>query len=405
MHIYKLSDLVGNNNTLSLLRRGASSGKLRNVIFLHGRMGTGKSTAAEAITLTYLCESPVNGEACLACESCTNLMRAFRTSGTTMNVVKKNIPALMQDTSGKKMIALMREMFELLQNTTSKNIYILEEVHAFPKDDQRVFLEYINGMSANTTIIMTTTNLNQLLPELVSRGQAYPFVSLNTAECAHLLDRTCKKLSLKLEPSTAALLIKNCKGVARDLLKSIQFIKDTEATPDEIATFLGHITNKVFIDLIESMKSGMHSFALTVEDLVTTYSVEVLVDQFKSFLLSAMFYYGSPKTSSLTSEEGNQLQELVDTETLYKLGMMMERTHTTILGEEDLKLFLLRCRSVIQQKPASSVISESHSDAVKERIHAQEASNIEKDLRVFSESESFSSKLTPQSLMKFKERK
>lgn len=378
--IKQFSELIGNRNTVTLLQRGAANRKLKNLIILHGKMGTGKSSSAMLIVLSECCENPNNGEPCLKCPECLEKLEAFTTGRSAVNVVKKNIPALSSDPSNKSVRELVREIFEILQNPTGKNFYILEEADAFKHEDQKVFLEYINGMSANTYVIMTAMDKYKLLPELRSRGKEYSFLGITEEDAKILLDKTADKLNVKLSKESAALIIRNAKGVPRDIVESVKFVKDNYPTEDELREYLGFVSNRVFIDLLQSMNDSMFNFVKTVNGMLASYPIDLLISQFKVFILNCVYWHEDQDIEFLSKEEGEEILKITSIDNLYKIGLSLPTFSHLTVSEEDFRMILLKARLIVKGKSKSSIFQDNKVEAVKETIEAANARKEEQQL-------------------------
>lgn len=352
-----------------MIQKGAAAKRLKNFIIYYGVMGTGKSSAAHASALATYCEDLKNGNPCLRCESCLSIKRALETTGVSRRVVVKNIPALGRDNTGKSMTELIREIFVLLQDGVEVNTYILGEVHAMKLSDQRTLLEEIDRMGDNTRIIMTTTELNQLLPELVSRANAYPFFKISYGESRMLLDRTTQRLGIKLDAYTTNLLIRYADGIPRDLVRLIEFVKDNEPTIEQIHSFLGVIGNGVFMNLIGSLFGDMRGFVLAIDGLLRKFTIDKIVSQLQNFLVQAAFWLEDSESGELTKEEGTYLKGMISEDNFYKLSLMLERADTRNIGEAEFKLLMLRARNMLTSKPTNTAFKENNKLAAGQKIH------------------------------------
>jgi DNA polymerase III gamma/tau subunit len=339
VHVYRLSELVGNTETLAILKRTVETGKLRNLTILDGVIGTGKSSAAEAIVLTSLCETRVNGEACLKCSSCKTVIANFRANLDSMNVIKKNIPELKYDKSKSSLRDLIKEIFEIQR---SGAYYILEEVDELPKEDHAIFREYVNGMQEDVHIIMTTNRLYALDKALVSRaGIPYTFRPLNSEQSRTLAIRTAKILGQTLEEDTLRIVIATSKGVARDIVLSVTQIVTVGITQDELEKLVGHISDKTFSSLLAASRDSTQMFIYRVERLLQEVSADRVCVAFKEFLINLTLWEETQSPEFMGKEEAKEALDVVSKETLTRMVADSARLGSSP-SSTDIKMFFIR---------------------------------------------------------------
>lgn len=385
MHIYRIPELEGNKNVLSVLNRELKLRKLKNLVIYHGVLGTGKSSAAEATVLSYICENPNEGNACLECKSCRDQVRRFRNKESSYNVVKKNIPELKYDKSKKSLMELIREMFELLQSTTDQTFYILEEVQDLPLEDQSIFLEYINGMSANMYIIMTTTKIQSLDPALVSRARCYPFKRLTDLESKALAIRTGRSMQTELAPELVNAIVKNSRGVARDIVNSVEQVVNVGITLEELLELMGQISNKVFINLLLAMKDTTVSFMSVVDDLTNKHTSYDIYNYFQAFLLSLITFEETKDSKHMDAVEAKAGLSVVSGEKLTKMLYDSAKLGWRVTDTE-LKIFFLKWKRIINSTGMTPVLSNLE-EASKDLYKSTEARRLEKELTSTMKSE------------------
>ena len=87
---FRLSDIVGQRDTVKLLRPGFENREPASFYLLHGLHGSGKTTTARMLSLYMNCTKMKPGkgaEPCLKCKSC-NL---FHTPSITLVILNNNI--------------------------------------------------------------------------------------------------------------------------------------------------------------------------------------------------------------------------------------------------------------------------------------------------------------------------
>jgi DNA polymerase-3 subunit gamma/tau len=375
MRLYRFADLVGNQVTISLLKRALVNRSLKNFVIMSGIMGTGKSTSAEIVGLYLTCESPGVGEPCLKCNTCITNIKALQTTGTSRNLVKKNIGRLKDR---KDLEDLIKEIF-ILQGAVGNNVYILEEVHELPHSHQTPLLEEIDRLGDNTFVILCTTRPHRLLPELRSRAFPYNFNRLNKNESKLLFDRTVSKLGIKrASKEVETMITKYAKGVPRDMVKIIEFVKNDSPTEEELRTFLGFISNEVFVELFNSMKHSMAETANTVENILNSNSLDTVITQLKEFMVNCIFLIESAITEEFSRTESNSIKEMFNEDLCYKIANIVEKLDPFNYSEADFKLAVIKLRNAMVGRNAVSILAGSKS-AASEQTHKAKALFVEEE--------------------------
>jgi DNA polymerase III gamma/tau subunit len=395
MRIYRFSDLVGNKVTVSMLKRGLANNTLKNFLIFSGVMGTGKSTSAEIVGLSLTCENPVEGEACLECSSCKSNLKALRGSGTGLNLVKKNIARLK---SKDDMNELVNEVFTL-QGAVGNLVYIFEEIQELSQSNQNVLLDELDRLSENTYVILTTTRPYKLTPEIRSRAITYPFLRLSQQEAKILFEKVTTRMGIsKIGVRAQNLILKYAKGIPRDIVKLIEFVRDNRPTEDELRVFLGSVSNAAFLDYFQSCLAGnIRDIKFSCDGLLTEHSLDTIIFQLKDFIGEVIFYLKEGTSEEFTKEETQIIDNIFNESIAFKISTMVEKLDGSY-SEADFRLFSIRLSQVNKSK--SSIFEEDSKRASEQRIEAQRVFREENTLRA-TNSYKGSKLISPDSLKAF----
>lgn len=377
MRLYRFSDLVGNNVSVSLLKRALASNTLKNFLIFSGVMGTGKSTSAEIVGLALTCEEPVQGEPCLNCSNCKSNVKALQTSGVSTNLVKKNIAKLKNK---EDMNELINDVF-VLQGSIGNNVYIIEEAHELSQYNQTTLLEELDRLSDNTYVMLTTTRPFKLLPELRSRAISYPFNRLNPKEAKVLFEKTVTRLGIhKVGTKAQNMILKYAKGVPRDIVKLIEFVRDSRPSEEELRVFLGNISNETFIDLFSScLKGSMRDVAISCENLLVENSLDTIYYQIKEFMANVIFFLETKQSEEFSKEEKQAIQEVFDSSNMYRIATMVEKLDGNYT-EADFRLFVIKI-SQLNKGGVSTILTDNAKRASEQKVQAQQVYREERILR------------------------
>lgn len=381
MRLYRFKDLIGNRSSIKMLEKSLERNTLPNFIILNGSPGTGKSTSAEITGLRLTCINPDDSEPCLKCESCRSNLKALKTTGESYNLVKKNLGL----TNTKKDIEqIIKEIF-VLKGSVGNSVYILEEAHSLGKNEQTALLEEIDRLDANTYIIICTTKPYALLPELRSRAISFNFSSLNSEDLNILFDRTCKRLGMPIPDSaTKQMLINYSKGVPRDLVNIIDFVRNNAATVDEIKEFLGEIPYTLFIDLFKSMSEDLSYVVPLLENMLNTINVSDLTYRLKEFLIDSMFYLEGGINGRLSIFERKEIKTLFSIDTLTKILNVFGKLDTKTITDIDFKYTIIKVYKLIHKSNIGAIYTNNNKDASKQTYRSSKVAN---EVQEFEEAE------------------
>lgn len=172
-----LDEIVGQTVPISILRRGLSTGTLGHAYLLSGDRGLGKETTARAVA------------------------RELVAQGGPMSEL-----TMITGTDSIK-IEHIRELRERASYSTAGNaVWIITDVERMTPEASNAFLKTLEEPRKGTFFFLTTTQVNNLLPTIVSRCLHLPFRSISEADiCAWLAERTQSKPDDKKIQSIARL--------------------------------------------------------------------------------------------------------------------------------------------------------------------------------------------------------
>lgn len=369
MRLYNFDDVVGNTNTIKIIRSALAKGSLGNFIILSGLPGTGKSTTGEIMGLQLTCDNPVNGNPCMKCSNCRANYNGLLKTGEGKNLIKKNLGKL---NSKRDVNNMIKEIFTL-ESPVGNNVYILEEVHSLGEEEQTALLEEIDRLDKNVYVIMCTTKRFRLLEELRSRAIEFSFNRLNAQESKLLFDKTCQTMHFKVaNKDVENMIIAKSKGIPRDMVMLIEFISKTEPTYEEIADFLGYINTEDFSDFLYMSTIGLKESVQIMDSLLDKHTYDILLDQFKNYILDAMFYVTGGIRGGLTNRDIKTLKEIMDKEKMFKICKVFESMSSRNSTEVDFKMAMLRVSQIMRNKKAIDTVKDNNQLAAQQRMSSNQ---------------------------------
>ena len=160
------SDMVGQEHVVRTLKNQAQRGHVAHAYIFSGSRGTGKTSAARILAMAINCQNPDNGDPCLACEACQNLM-----NDTTLDVIE-------MDAASNSSVNEIRDMLEKVnyppQFVTYK-VYIIDEVHMLSNAAFNALLKTLEEPPKYMVFILATTEMQKIPATILSRCQRFDF--------------------------------------------------------------------------------------------------------------------------------------------------------------------------------------------------------------------------------------
>ena len=352
-NLISFKNVIGNNRIKGLLTRQLENQTFTQFNIFEGTFGTGKSTTAKLVAMRLTCENPNGADPCCECESCKNNLKAFKTTGSSPNVKIVNFGTFLNK---EDVTNLIKDVF-VLKSGSEPQVYIFEEVHVLKdlKGAQTAFLEEIDRMPSNVFIIMCTTKLYYVIPELVSRALRYRFSKLTYDESRILVGSIAGD---KLPVKTTNLIIRHSRGVPRNLINNTRFVLDNNITAEEYKDFVQDVDEEELCALLLTMQdTDLKSFANLSKKLAESLEATVIQNRMNELMLNALFHLKGVDTD-LSDYSQSVVKEVLTEATIDKCLKALEKLSNRSTTSE-VELALYKMRMAVQNKQTKDVYADS----------------------------------------------
>lgn len=352
-NLISFKNVIGNNRIKGLLTRQLENQTFTQFNIFEGTFGTGKSTTAKLVAMRLTCENPNGVDPCCECESCKNNLKAFKTTGSSPNVKIVNFGTFLNK---EDVTNLIKDVF-VLKSGSEPQVYIFEEVHVLKdlKGAQTAFLEEIDRMPSNVFIIMCTTKLYDVIPELVSRALRYRFSKLTYDESRILVGSIAGD---KLPAKTTNLIIRHSRGVPRNLINNTRFVLDNNITAEEYKDFVQDVDEEELCALLLTMQdTDLKSFANLSKKLAESLEATVIQNRMNELMLNALFHLKGVDTD-LSDYSQSVVKEVLTEATIDKCLKALEKLSNRSTTSE-VELALYKMRMAVQNKQTKDVYADS----------------------------------------------
>ena len=203
------NDVVGQPQVTDTLRNEIKEGRISHSYLFTGSRGTGKTTCAKIFAKAVNCLNPIDGNPCCECEICRGI-----DDGSVLDVVELDAAS----NNGVEKVRQIIEEADFLPQKAKMRVYILDEVHMFSQGAFNALLKTIEEPPEHVLFILATTEVNKLLPTILSRCQRFDFKRISSETIAARLESVCSMEGIRIEHEAALLIARLADGGMRDAL-------------------------------------------------------------------------------------------------------------------------------------------------------------------------------------------
>ena len=243
------SDLVGQNEVVSIIKNEILNNKISHAYLFSGPRGTGKTSTAKIISKMINCNNlSEDGVPCGKCESCINI-----DSGT--DIVEIDAAS----NNGVDEIRELRDKVNLVPTYGKYKVYIIDEVHMLTTQAFNALLKTLEEPPSHVVFILATTELYKIPITVVSRCQKFQFLKFSNDVIVDRLRYICSKEFINVNDSVLAEIARLSDGGMRDainMLDQLSSFSNDEISLEDVYKLNGVLSYAEFADFVKYIFSN-----------------------------------------------------------------------------------------------------------------------------------------------------
>jgi DNA polymerase III subunit gamma/tau len=287
-----------------------------------GPRGTGKTSTARILAKAINCVTNGKGEPCNQCAMCQSI-----TEGRSLDVIEVDAAS----NTGVDDIRNLREKVNYAPSEARKKVYIIDEVHMLSTSASNALLKTLEEPPPHVMFILATTEVQKLLPTILSRCQRFDFHRHTLANTVAELARVCQGEGIKAQAEALKLIARAATGSLRDALNLLQQLNTfygNDLNLQHAQAMLGISGDRRCKELVNHIINKDTAAGITTLNDVNNDGLDLrqfhreLVEYLRLLLLVKT---GSSESIEFTEEDIKELKELANKATLPQILKVVKR--------------------------------------------------------------------------------
>jgi len=212
---FQLDDIVGQSNTVETLKQAAIKKSFSHAYLMAGNHGCGKTSTARILAALMECENTKDGKVCGECRAC----RAIHI-GAAADVIEIDGAS----NSGVDNIKSLIDAAQWSPQELQRKVYIIDEFHRLTGPAESALLKILEEPPSYVSFILCTTEINKILPTILSRCQRFNFGKISSKDISQRLTFIAQSEKINIDTGSINIIAKLGRGSMRDAIGYLEQI-------------------------------------------------------------------------------------------------------------------------------------------------------------------------------------
>lgn len=313
------SSLVGQEAIVKIIKNAISREKIAHAYLFCGPRGTGKTSMAKLLAQGVNC-TDMNGDVCNACDNC-------------LEQTKGNHPDIIEiDAASNNGVEEIRDLISKVKYTPimgKYKVYIIDEVHMLSQGAFNALLKTLEEPPSHVIFILATTEIQKVIPTIVSRCQRFDFTRINDQLIAERLDKVMKLEEIDNEAGVSDIIARLSGGGLRNaltILEQSMVYSDDKIKITDIYDVTGLISNEDKINLIKPMlENNIDAMLMKTKGILNrSHNIEQLNTDLIRALKDSIIYKETKNKDIVSYEHIEFVEFLSENVSLKKIFSIMD---------------------------------------------------------------------------------
>ncbi|MFD1466418.1 DNA polymerase III subunit gamma/tau [Lapidilactobacillus mulanensis] len=202
-------EVVGQKIVTQTLKNSIVTNQISHAYLFSGPRGTGKTSCAKIFAKAINCLNSDNGEPCNHCEICKAINENRLTDIIEIDAASNN---------GVDEIRDIRDKVKYPPTQAKYKVYIIDEVHMLSTGAFNALLKTLEEPPAHVVFILATTEVQKILPTIISRTQHFSFRRISPPDISEQLVKILDQKKISYDEKAITVISRAADGGMRDAL-------------------------------------------------------------------------------------------------------------------------------------------------------------------------------------------